>query len=105
MASVPNRNIEAPYTAKAGPRMRFRKTWWGRIVGVACATLIVAPLVHLVSHRPFMDDLVEGVAIMSGVILFPPLLHRYLDSPKQPRPQITAAQQPPKTEEQDASGG
>jgi hypothetical protein len=83
--------------------MRFLKAWWWRIAVAAVLIALGASLAHLVSHRPFTDDLVEGVVIIGGILLSP-YVFRYPDSPKQRRPQIPA-EQPPKVEEQDAPGG
>jgi hypothetical protein len=51
-----------------------------------------------------MADLIEGVAIIGGVVLMQYLV-RYLDAPKRPRPQVTAEPQAPKTEEPNAADG
>jgi hypothetical protein len=84
--------------------MRFLKAWWWRIAVVVGLVLILASLEYFLFHQPFLNGLIKGVAIFGGILLFRHLF-RYVDSPKQPRPQITAEQQPPKAEEQDASGG
>jgi hypothetical protein len=84
--------------------MRFLKVWWWRMAVAAGVILLGASLTHLVSHRPFADDLVEGVGIIGGVLLMQ-YLFRNPGAPKQPRPQVTAEPQALKTEEHNASGG
>jgi hypothetical protein len=84
--------------------MRYQKTWWWPIAVVACATLFMASLEYFLFHQPFVHGLIKGAAILGGIFLALRLF-RYRDPPKQPQPQTTAEPQPPKAEEQDASGG
>lgn len=78
--------------------MRYQKTWWRPIVGVACATLFTASLEYVLFHQPFVYGLIKGAAIFGGIFLALRLF-RYVDPPKRPQPQTTAEPQPPKAEE------